>query len=608
MLSALALAACGGDATLGDGTTDGTGDTPVYRAGSLSGGSFTQGKIQIGAPDLAAGGSTGLTVDIVDESGQLAFGTDATVSFNSDCISGKSAEVDPQEVATTNGKASTTYTAKGCDGTDQITATVLVGDAVLTATGSVTIAPAELGGIEFVSATPQVIGMVGSPLPAQSAVVFQLKDSTGGVLPGRTVNFSLNTSVGGVSVSPASAVTDANGQARTVVQAGSVHTAVRVRAESVNDTTGLTLTSQSEELVITTGLPDEDSFSISAEKLNPEALGCDGESVLINIRVADRYNNPAPAGTAIAFTTEGGKINGQCVTGDPIADPTAEAGVCSVLWSSQDPRPSNGRVTILATAIGEEAFLDSNGNGFYDVGESFGDLGEAYRDDDESGTRNNGEVIADFNSNGNFDTADGAFTGYVCDAPGINCRSETVNVREDIVLALSGSSPLLDTSDLGVSGVTAPNSYDEANRVIRFVQPKAGAFVSVVVRDVNDNPMPVDTTVELSNEVGSVSDPSVQDVPNTNDNSVAGNTYTFFIRAPDGDEPDSGVVGLKVSTPGNDCGGGVVTSYYLFTVVYFPDNDNDGVVNSADNCPDVANPDQADGDADGIGDACDTTP
>jgi hypothetical protein len=35
-----------------------------------------------------------------------------------------------------------------------------------------------------------------------------------------------------------------------------------------------------------------------------------------------------------------------------------------------------------------------------------------------------------------------------------------------------------------------------------------------------------------------------------------------------------------------------------------PDNDNDGVPNSLDNCVDISNPDQLDSDGDGIGDAC----
>ena len=44
------------------------------------------------------------------------------------------------------------------------------------------------------------------------------------------------------------------------------------------------------------------------------------------------------------------------------------------------------------------------------------------------------------------------------------------------------------------------------------------------------------------------------------------------------------------------------------TVVNPMDRDNDGHPNTADNCPDTANPDQADGDTDGKGDACDACP
>ena len=44
------------------------------------------------------------------------------------------------------------------------------------------------------------------------------------------------------------------------------------------------------------------------------------------------------------------------------------------------------------------------------------------------------------------------------------------------------------------------------------------------------------------------------------------------------------------------------------TVVNPNDRDNDGKDNSADNCPDTANPDQADGDDDGKGDVCDACP
>jgi hypothetical protein len=34
------------------------------------------------------------------------------------------------------------------------------------------------------------------------------------------------------------------------------------------------------------------------------------------------------------------------------------------------------------------------------------------------------------------------------------------------------------------------------------------------------------------------------------------------------------------------------------------DNDNDGIADKSDNCPDVYNPDQKDTDNDGVGDVC----
>jgi hypothetical protein len=53
------------------------------------------------------------------------------------------------------------------------------------------------------------------------------------------------------------------------------------------------------------------------------------------------------------FHNRRGVVESSCLT---------SAGVCAVTWTTTQPRPTNGRGTVLATAIGHETLCDSNGN------------------------------------------------------------------------------------------------------------------------------------------------------------------------------------------------------------------------------------------------------
>jgi len=290
----------------------------------------------IGVPvgDVSAGATAGLSVSIWDVSNAspatpaVLFTTETVeVSFTSGCssLTPATAKID-SPVATIAGIAQSTYLAQGCEGSDIVTATANTGGSILSATGTVTVEPAATGSIEFMSATPENISLKGVGGAESSIIVFKVLDENGNAVGNKDVNFSLNTEVGGITLSPTDAKTDSNGLVQTVINSGTVHTSVRVRADLV----GESIFTQSNLLVISTGIPDQDSFSLSASVFNPEAWNIDGTEVTITARLADAFNNPAPDGTAVAFTTEGGSIDDSCVT---------TKGVCSVIWTSQNVRP-----------------------------------------------------------------------------------------------------------------------------------------------------------------------------------------------------------------------------------------------------------------------------
>jgi hypothetical protein len=113
-------------------------------------------------------------------------------------------------------------------------------------------------------------------------------------------------------------------------------------------------------MTISTGLPIQKSMSMSADFYNIEGDTHDGEVAKVTVRMADQYGNPVSNGTTVNFVTEGGAIGtsaqGACQTVD---------GACTVPLVSQNFRPVDGRVTVLAFAQGIPTFVDANGDGQY---------------------------------------------------------------------------------------------------------------------------------------------------------------------------------------------------------------------------------------------------
>jgi len=539
-----------------------SGSTTV-QMGNGTGASFVAGQIGVQSGTLSAGGSTSLTVSLLQTGGTLFTGA-ATIGFNSNCIAAGTAQIQVNgasnpgnSTSTTTGIATVTYVAKGCSGADVITATSTVNGSPLSASGTVTVAAATIGSISFVSATPTNIALKGTgdaSRPESSTVVFQVLDSSNGPVSGATVNFTLNTTTGGITLTSASAVSDVNGKVQTVVNAGTVATSVKVTA--VVASTSPAISTQSSQLTVTTGIATARNFSLAVGCNNIEGWDYDGTQTAVTARLSDRFQNPVPDGTAVTFHALGGKIGAQCTT----ATTPTESGVCSVNITSQAFRPLDGRVPVMAMAIGEESFTDANGNGAFDVGETFFDTQEPFEDDAESGPPvgppggtlafTSGDFFYDFNNNGVHDAPDGNFNGVLCADPAHCAGPKSLGIGAHNVIIFSGSSAQI-TGSSGGAAIPAGGIHVPLN---------GATAVSFLVYDVNGNAMPGGTTVSLGVSGGglTIAIPTSFTVPCTGiwKNTPFGGITQFNFSVTAGSTAGGGVATLTVTTPK-----GLVTIY-----------------------------------------------
>ncbi len=217
---------------------------------------LTMGGVGVVPATLSAGGTAGLSVTVMN--GAAVYAPVQSVVFSSPCAAaGKAAISSP--VNTVNGVASTSYIDKGCGAPDVITASTVFNATTLSQTGTLTVQTASAGQIGFVSALPQNIalkGTGGAGRQESSIVTFKVLDRNGNPVSGKVVNFSLNTTAGGLSINPAQSTSGADGSVSTTVASGTMSTPIRVTASLQ----GTSLSTVSDQLVVSTG---NDGFGIS---------------------------------------------------------------------------------------------------------------------------------------------------------------------------------------------------------------------------------------------------------------------------------------------------------------------------------------------------------
>ena len=508
LVNAASLGAAGATTLTASSSAAGTGVSASVGF-AISSPNVTFANFTFGTNPLSAFGTTSVNVQVL--SGGAPVTTATTVNFSSPCSGSGKAVLTPSVVTGANGIATASYRDNGCGLSDVVT--VSVSGTSATTNGTLTLTQPSAGSIQFVSATPTSItlkGTGGAGRQESSQVVFKVVDTGGNPLSAsQTVNFSLSTIVGGITfangATTATATSDpTTGEAVVTVNAGTVATPVRVLASTTGAGTSV-LSTQSDQLTITTGIPDQAHLSVGADAFNWEGWGYDGVQSVLRVSMADHFSNPVPDGTTVNAIAEGGSIGtgglGSCNTAN---------GQCQLTMTSQALRPFNGRLGVLVYALGEETFVDMDGDGLADLGSELRDfngfatdLDEAWLDSNEDGIRNADETFIDLNMDGAYTLKDGKYNGVLCnEASGSTAGScsaqKTIHIFKNVTMVMSGSFANFEWS--------APN--------IDFAGCFDSRSVSVLIYDVNANTMPAGTTVTFSASNGIITSPTSYTVTN----------------------------------------------------------------------------------------------
>ncbi|MFC5549786.1 Ig-like domain-containing protein [Massilia aerilata] len=396
------------------------------------------GALSASPASLQAYGSTVLSVDVLAGAGKYTE-QQVNVSFSSACVAAGKATL-ATTVATNNGTAQTVYRDKGCANSDTIT--VSADGVAKSVTTQLQIAAPAAASVQFVQAAPSdksivIRGQGGNGRTETATLSFKVVDIFGNPLAGKQVNFSASTSA--VTVNKASDTTDDTGSVVTTVNSGSTPTSFRVLATLPGTAANgnADISTMSDSIVVTTGLPVQRAFSISSGSFNVEGWSIDNPNATsVQVMLADAFGNPVPDGTPVVFQTNMGAIGsadkGGCNTVN---------GLCSVIFRTQNPR----------TAIpGTPATPCNTGSG---------------------------------------SSADSTRPGLATVCASSTDGSNTVFAKTAIFM--SGSGAVNTTMNGSLVSFGAPND-------LGAVKSSETKVFQLQINDVNNNPMPAGTRVELT--------------------------------------------------------------------------------------------------------------
>ena len=358
----IALAACGGGGgsagTIASGGTSATGVIQTAATASMSmdvisgAGTSTNSisaieisKVSITLKDAAGKAVPGAVVTFAETgSGLLSFAP-----------ASKTALTDASGVASVEIRAASSSSV----GATTVSASATVSGGAIAAQKSIAVTSAPMGGVtvpdpqalanalNFLDVNPAdksiVLAGAGGNGRSESATLrFRVVDKNNTPVKGATVTFAV-VPANDVTLNIPGSTSDADGVVVTTVSSKSVATAVVIKATVTRSDTS-SITSQSDQLLVTTGTSTPRGFDLSAAKYNLN-FRLTGDSTTITVRIVDVNGNPVADGVPVVFTAPFGAVGtsskGGCVT---------VSGGCSVPYSVQNPRPVDGqRATVTAS-------------------------------------------------------------------------------------------------------------------------------------------------------------------------------------------------------------------------------------------------------------------
>lgn len=458
------------------------------------------GDLTLSPASISAYGTSQVSIDVL--SGGVKYTNQSiAVNFSSTCVTAGKATL-ASVVQTVNGNASVGYRDQGCGMKDTITASAsgIAGSR----SAALTIESPKAASIQFYAADPVdksiVIQGEGGLLRKETAILkFRVFDISGNPLAGREVVFEKADMAANVTLNLATGITDVNGEVTTTVNSRNTPLSFRIRATLK----GQDISTLSDSIVVTTGVPVQRAFSLSMSDSNLEGLTLDANgnvpSASVMVAIGDQFGNPVADGTPVVFQSNVGVVGSSSKGGCNTLN-----GACSVDFRAQDPRTPipNLPATVCNGPLGSNDFTRA-GVGTICASTSDGSATPIF---DRIGFYMSGSVPGKVFLNGGVELTQG-----------------------------------MDVNDLGSVSRTASKVF------------------TLQINDINGNPMPSGTTIEISNIVGAsaggVSPSSVQKIfPNVATQTVPyqGTSHIITIGstvAPTCTVPNFATFNINVTTP-----------------------------------------------------------